>query len=594
MSRSDNPFTSLLLAVGAACACFAVACGGSTPPEPARVDPPRRKVLLEIDRMKDTPAIELEQTVNGTKVSLQSIYAAAGIELDVRQDQVDLPRQDEVGLPDLHAMMAAFRSISAPDGVMRVHALVLTRLRDEPDALGAMFDVGEQDLDSRPREGFAIFADRHASLEGGLQPELLLTLAHELAHCFNLHHPDWEGKGFRSDGTIESYSPANSVRWTLSDHSKSHIRDDPGREVWPGRSNIGFNLVTAGHLARHQPLPREGFEVMDPASFSERRPAASVRRAAARLAERDRSGFLAADQEPVKLRLEAPKASYVAGEPVVLAVGLHNAGQSNQLVLPLLDPRYRFLIVEISGPGRTDFEVFQPLVLADARGTQPQLLAPGASVHAEARVFFDARGWVFEQPGTYSIRADFEAPTAEGQPPRADKRLQSNLLEITITEPATTADRRVSALLDKQEGLYLLLGGGDHLTRAAANLKKAVQDSPQAAQAAAVRLALGTAALNPTVDPSTGVQSEPRLDEAKKLLGTTFGSQLPALSVVKAQTELAETLEEKGRSAEGARVRTETVQKMRRYESAREYIDDFTKPSPPPTKSAKPPGERRQ
>ena len=335
---------------------------------------------------------------------------------------------------------------------------------------------------------------------------------------------------------------------------------------------------------------------MDPASFTERRPPASVRRRCVETGRPRPVGVSARRSEPVKLRLEAPKANYVAGEPVVLAVGLHNAGKSNQLVLPLLDPRYRFLIVEISGPGRTDFEVFQPLVLADARGTKPQILAPGASIHAEARVFFDGRGWVFEQPGTYSIRADFEAPTVEGQPPRLDKRLQSNLLELTITEPATTADRRVSAMLDKQEGLYLLLGGGDHLKRAAANLKKAVQDSPQAAQAAAVRLALGMAALNPTVDPSTGVQSEPRLDEAKKLLGTTFGSQLPALSVVKAQTELAETLEEKGRSAEGARVRTETVQKMRRFESAREDLDEVTKPSPPPppTKSAKPPGERRQ
>ena len=131
------PATVALSGVVALCFVLAEACGGSTPKEqqPARAPVPH-KVLLEIDQMKDTPALEVEQLVQGVKVSLKSIYAEAGVELDVRHDQLDVPRQDEVSQADLHAMMSAFRSIQAAPDVMHVHALVLTRERETPDTLG--------------------------------------------------------------------------------------------------------------------------------------------------------------------------------------------------------------------------------------------------------------------------------------------------------------------------------------------------------------------------------------------------------------------------------------------------------------------------
>ena len=595
MNRSRNVLVGMSLSAGVSLLCLA-ACGGeSTPPDPGRSDPGVRKVLLEIDRMAGTPPVVLEQVINGTKVSLKSIYADAGIDLDVRQDQIDLPRQEQIGLADLHAMMNAFRSVEAPADVMRVHALVLTREREDPDTLGIMFDFGEDDVDGRPREGFAVFADPHAGLPGGLNPELLLTMAHELAHCFNLHHPDWEGEGFRGGSTVESYSQADSVRWTLSSHSKAHITSDPGREVWPGRSNIGFGLVTPDHLARHNASPSEGFRVVEPSSFSERRPTAALASALRKAALRDRSRFVPADQHPVKLQLETAKSSYVVGEPVVLTVGLHNTGNTNQSVYPFLDPKYRFLNVEVRGPGETEFEAFQPVLLADARGTRPHVLTPGASIHDEARIFFGADGWLFQRPGEYSVRADYSAPAAEGRPADDRRRLESAVLKIVVTEPATSSERRARELiLGPQEGLYLVLGGGDHLQGASSRLKQVVQEAPNAAQTAAVRLALGTAALTPTMNMETGVQSQPRLDEAKNHLAATVNSQLPALSVAKAQTNLAEALEAKGRTAEAARVRTET-RKMRRHESAREYIDESQRPSKTPQqKPGKPPGEGRQ
>ncbi len=569
-------------------------CGGQGPPPATQIGPPPRKVVLEIDRMQGTPAFELEQVVNGTKISLQSIYADAGIELDIRQDQNDLPRQDEVSLADLHAMMSAFRSVQAPSDVMRVHALVLTRERADPDTLGIMFDFGEDDIDGRPREGFAIFADSHATLPGGLQPELLLTLAHELAHCFNLHHPDWEGTSFRTGSSVESYSQADTVRWMLSGSSKVHLRDDPGREVWPGKSNIGFGLITPSHLARHRPLPLEQFEVVEPGGFSQRRPTATFAMAT-RVAERDRSRFLPVDGHDVKLQLEAPKSRFVAGEPVVLTVGLHNSGKTSQPVLPLLDPKYRFLNVEVREPGDTEFKPFQPVLLAEARGARTKVLQPGESLHEEARIFYGASGWVFHQSGTHEVRADYPAPAPDERAFEQADRLQSNVVVITVAEPTTAPERRARQLIaGDQEGLFLLLGGGDHLTRGVTNLKQALIEAPQGAQAPAVRLALGTAALNPTIDPGTGVESQPRLEEALGHLRATLEAPLPALSVVKAQADLVEKLEEGGRPAEAARIRNATVQRMRRSEAAQEVLGEIRSvPVRPDPKSTKPP-ERRQ
>ena len=588
--RSPNTIVTMSCAAVASLLCLS-ACGDKKPPDPPAASS-KRKVLLEIDRMAGTPALQLEQVINGKTVSLQSIYQDAGIELDVRQDQLDLPRQDQVGLPDLHAMMTAFRSVDAPADVMRIHALVLTSEREDPDTLGIMFDFGEDDQDDRPREGFAVFTGPHAGLPGGLNAELLLTVAHELAHCFNLHHPDWEGDAFRSGATVESYSQADTVRWTLSEHSKAHIRSDPEREVWPGRSSIGFGLVTEGHLARHNASPSEAFRVVNPADFSARRPVAALTAALRKASQRDRSRYVSNDN-PVKLRLESSKQQFVVGEPVVLTVALHNTGTTSQSVYPLLDPKYRFLNIEVLRPGETEFETFQPVLLADARGVKPETLAPGASLHEEARIFFGAEGWVFKRPGEYIVRGDYAAPLVDGRPRDDRERLASADLKIVITEPATSSERRARELIvERQQGIYLVLGGGDHLKGAASKLKTVVQEAPNAAQTAAVRLALGTAALNPTIDPQTGVQSQPRLDEAKKHLDATLDSQLPAVAVVKAQTELAEALEKNGRTAEAKRVRSATVQKMQRHESAKEYIDEIKRPSKqqPP---GKPPGERQ-
>lgn len=525
--------------------------------------------------MAGIPRLQLERQVNGQRVSLQEIYAEAGVDLEIRHDQMDLPRKDAVSLADLHAMMLAFRSPSAQTDAMRIHLLVVTRDQDDPNTLGIMFDFGEEDSDGLPREGFAVFADGHQGLGTDPANEMLLTTAHEMAHCFNLHHPDWEGQAFKTGSTIEGYSLTDSVVWRLSTGSKSHLGGDPGQEVWPGRGSLAFGLVTSSHRQRHQSRPLESFDIIDAGDVQAARRGAHLHRGSAARELRQRSSFHAPESQPLRLRLEAPKRSYQVGEPVILTVGLHNDGTQPKKVLPLLGPEYRFLAIEVRKPGDDHFEPFQPGVLADARGAQAYVLAPGESLHEEAKIFFGSEGWTFREPGTWVIRADFPAGgDADAGFEEANGRIQSAPLEIEVVQPRTAMERRAKERVwGHQQGIYLLLGGGDHLKKARAQLSALVDETPTAAQVSAVKLALGTAALNPTVDPVTKVQSPPRLEEAKRLLQSTLDAPLPPLSVAHAQATLADKLEKAGQTQDANQVRRNAMRKLAGREAAAKALE---------------------
>jgi hypothetical protein len=552
-------------------------------PSPAPSPAPRRKVLLEIDQMAGTPRLQLERDLpDGRHVSLAQMYAEAGLDLEIHRDQDDLPRAEALGLADLHGMMVAFRSVPPTPGAMRIHLLVVTSDEEDPDTLGMMFDFGEEDSDGQPREGFAVFADTHAGLGTDPATEMLLTTAHELAHCFNVHHPDWEGQSFRHGSTIEGYSLADSVVWRLSQASKGHLAGDPAPEVWPGRGSLAFGLVTRAHLGRHQRTPLESFDVVDAADVPTARRGSHQHRASAARTRRDRSRLRAPDAGPLRLRLEAPKRSFVLGEAVVLTVGLHNEGTAPQQVVPLLAPEYRFLALELRRPGAERFEPFQSGVLADARSARARALAPGESLHEEANVFFGSDGWTFDTPGTWTIRADFPAGSdTDAGFDESNGRTQSEPLEIEIVAPRSAPERRAKQLIwGQQQGTYLVLGGGEHLKTAGVQLRRLAAETPTAAQAPAVRLALGRAALRSTRDPVTQVESAPRLEEARRLLDATLDEALPPLSVAQAQAALARQLQKAGRTQDARQVKRNATRKLAGKEGARKALEKMERESP--------------
>ena len=124
----------------------------------------------------------------------------------------------------------------------------------------------------------------------------------------------------------------------------------------------------------------------------------------------------------------------------------------------------------------------------------------------------------------------------------------------TTTEESVAMARRLAA----EEGIFCGISTGCNV-------------------AAAVKLALGKAALNPTVDPATKVQSPRRLQEAKQLLQSTLDAPLPALSVAQAQASLVKELEKAGQTQDAREVRRNARRKLAGKESARKALDKIDK-----------------
>ncbi len=592
-SRALASALLLLLGANAGTSCRST---GGPPPEPPPPPGPQF-VLVEVDHMEGTPRLSEAQVLRGVNVSLGSIYAPADIRMEVRHDQADLPRRENLRLADLHALMTSFQSIPAPPGAWKLYVLVATRDAGDPDTLGIMFDFGSTDRNDIPREGCAIFAGAHEGLPGGAGPEMLLTAAHELAHCFNLHHPDWEGTSFHRDATIESYSLTDSVRWSLSPQSRDHLRSAPRSLVRPGSGGLGFGLVTEEHLRRHRASPEESFQVVDAARAPQLRRGVAIAREAAVRSASANSGprRLAAADHPLRLSLAAPKRAYLAGEPVVLTVGLRNAGTTPVETLDLLRPEFRFLNVEIAPPGGGGHVPFRPAILAEGRGRRTRTLPPGESTHEEVKLFFGAEGWMFNEPGIYRVRADFPAgPVGPAGADEIEARIEAPSIEIEVREPATEADRRARSLLGHEEGLYLLLDGADHLEKASASLRTIARELPRAACAPAARLALGQAALDPTIEPRQRSKPGPRLGEAEDLLNGLLDTDLPKLSLLRTASRLADALDEGGQKGKASDVRRRAIQKLDKDETTRQGIENVRRKlqaSPPSQPPNPPPGQ---
>jgi hypothetical protein len=522
-----------------------------TPGQPP-VIPPARRGMVEIDQMTGTRPVQLQQQLAGDSVSLSGIYQQAGFPLRVVADQRDLPRMEKVRLADLHGFMTTYRTVAAQAGEWRFYALVVTEDADDPGTLGIMFDFGAQDANDLPREAFAVFATAHESLSTPADPELLLTTAHELAHCFNLHHPDWEGGTFRNGSTIESYSMTNDCIWALSSRSRQHILNGPATLVMPGQGGLSFGLVTADHLAAHQSSPNEGFDVVDPSRL-----ATATRGHPTAVESALRPGAARKALGALRLDVATAKSRYVVGEPVTLTVELVNDSESTVAVPPLLDPSYRFLQVFVRGPGDPAPRPFRPLALRDSRGAKDVEIPAKQSFVEESKVFFGAEGWTFARAGEYVLTAEFQLPNAT-----QDARLLSNEVKLVIAEPESAADRAGSSRLrtssgelDHQAGLYLLFEGGDHLNEGAERVRQVARDASGSAHAAAAKLALGVAALHPTIERGARVAPVARLDEAKELLAGLLDSDLAAPTVARASEQLARALDAADRKVEASDVR---------------------------------------
>lgn len=212
---------------------------------------------LEFDRMTGT-AFPQAQTVGGSTVSLQSIYADSGKVVAVQEDDTNIaPITDGAGSQkqcitnaELDNLMAANRGTQiAPASFScgfwifkttctRYHAYGIVVDHFATNSLGncKTSTIGRM-WRSADRSGFAIFYKN--SVPPGNAEQYLLTTAHELGHAFNLHHEDSDGSRSIMTGIIDS-----TYDFEFSSESETHLDSHPDECVYPGTGSF-FSVHTS-------------------------------------------------------------------------------------------------------------------------------------------------------------------------------------------------------------------------------------------------------------------------------------------------------------------------------------------------------------
>jgi hypothetical protein len=190
------------------------------------------------------------------------------------------------------------------------------------------------------------------------------------------------------------------------------------------------------------------------------------------------AAIMHAQQPGLALELSVPRVNMVLGEPVVVHVKIVNGGSSSAQVPKDLKPEFGAVQYEISRDGGK-FVRFTPWALKEQ--SDPFAVLPaGANIEDDADIFFDGRKWVFDKPGEYKVRA-------------RHRNLQSRELAFKVVAPTNGAEKAAAELLlaNPEAGMFLVLRGGDHLTRGMSTLEQVANAAPGSALAAHANLSLG-------------------------------------------------------------------------------------------------------
>lgn len=208
---------------------------------------------------------------------------------------------------------------------------------------------------------------------------------------------------------------------------------------------------------------------------------------------------VAAQQPPLQLALQAERATVELGEPVYVTARLINNDARPVLVRPLLDPRDGYLKISVrtadgAGVG------YMPLAVRDS-DEPAATLAPRAQVARTIPIFFGATGWVFRTPGSYTVRARFEAPGADGS--RVD--LAAGPVTIVVRDGHAALRALVSGSeASLQAGRFLEWRGGDQLTEGRALLERTASELPESPLASHYRVASARSWVRPFKDYRVG------------------------------------------------------------------------------------------
>ena len=262
----------------------------------------------------------------------------------------------------------------------------------------------------------------------------LYVNVHELGHCFNLFH-----SFHKQYMTPPMPNRLDSLSWMNYPRFFDPGNGEPSGEAafWAGFP-FQFDDLELAHL-------RHGFRndvIMGGNPFG-----TGAAMTAGAFADR------VVDTSGLRLRIKATDERPMLGTPVVLEINVIAERRQRVNRRDQLHPKYGYVQLAISRP-RGDVIVHQPPL---TYCTVPDLVTSGGTEEqpTSAYIGYDARvGQVFEDPGTYRIRASYVAPDGSS--------VVSNLVTLRTSGPRSMDDERVADLmLTDQTGMALTLLGSD-------------------------------------------------------------------------------------------------------------------------------------
>lgn len=395
-------------------ACLHAADGRQLGPLPLRrASACFREVVIDIDAEPGAGALptwdthghpERPERLRQRELTMQGVYAEAGIELRWAEDAGDVVPAAEAGddgrwsFAELHDSMTVHWDAYA--NVPQWKLWFFLGRQAESDLGGIMFDADIDEPGGVDRQGVALFtqgayfhdpegalARNNPPADASARRELFFNAVHELGHAFNLAHP-FEARA----GT-----PWQPPAWFR------HTRD-PEALTWmnyPNRVRSDWTGLRTEWFYRHFRFRFDPWELL----FLRHAPASAVEPGNAAWAQNHGRVAERARDPRLELAVAGGKSRYELGEPVLLELCLRNVAPAPVRVFPTLDPSEGTLEVTIVMPGGHA----QPFVPIDRtrRLAAPVELSPGGTLHASLDVTIGRLGFPFKAPGRYELRVAY-------------------------------------------------------------------------------------------------------------------------------------------------------------------------------------------
>ncbi|MBI4303707.1 MAG: hypothetical protein HY665_05170, partial [Chloroflexi bacterium] len=535
-----------------------------------------RTVCLEIDRFQGTTFPPSANTntdpfpadLASETLTCAEVFRRSGIDMGATQDDVlNDPDSGDVGTNwdegELHDLMEDRYDSFADTLQWNLYGVVVPRFGDpnyNSGYYGVMFDWGGyQAGDTYLRQGVAVAYD---AIQGRVSGTLyntaakkdrlfLETFIHEVGHAFNLPH-SWQ-RSANADSASESYMNYawgytggggesgfwSNFRWEFDDVELIWMRHADRKDViFGGRDWIGNNL----------------------------------------------SIFMAPEKElrnaPLSLEVRAWDV-FDFGQPVRVEIKLKNVCGSPMQVDARLQPEDGLVVLYVQQPNGNIVRYIPPV--KKMKSPVKVELGAGKSIYESALLSFGAKGFQFQEPGEYIIRAYYSLGS-EGV-------VISRSCRIRVAAPSSRdSDELAHLLFSHDVAKFLYFGGTERYPGLVSKLEEAAQKYAKSDPSVTrnIQAALGQYHSRRfkkvvtkenkrmiTFRDDNLKEAISNLEAARQMLPVKRYSALDHITYNRASMLLADCYLKQDNKAEAQRTLQESVRYLERRQVVKPVLDDY-------------------